>query len=187
MMHSARLQQGNVLFVSLVMLLLLSLFAFSAFNSSTGGARIVSNTQVRQEAMASAQQAIENTISSTLFSTQSAAVAAAPIKVDVNGDGIIDYTAVISPAPKCYRRSVVKTAELDPSVVIDLPCFKSSSVQGSGIFSDTGAVTAGDSLCGQTEWSIRAEVSDPKSNTKVALNQGVALRALVTDAIKICL
>lgn len=187
MIRRTRLQQGNVLFVSLIMLLLLSLFAFSAFNTSTGGARIVSNTQVRQEAVASAQQAIENTISSTLFSTKSALVAATPITVDVNGDGVVDYTAIISPAPKCYRKSAVKTADIDPTLATDLPCLKSSSLQGSGVDSDTGALTAGDSLCAQTEWNIRAEVSDPKSNTKVALNQGVAVRVLVTDAANACL
>lgn len=180
-------ERGNTLFMSLIFLVLLSLFAASAFNSSTGGARIVSNTQVRQEAVAAAQKAIGDVVSSTAFSKQPALVGATPITVDINGDGATDYTVTVTPQPKCYRTTVIKSTTLDPSSASDLACVQSAVVQGSGVDSPDSAVTAGNSLCAMTEWNIRAQVNDPKSNTKATINQGVTVRALQTDAQSLCL
>ena len=186
MMYRAK-ERGATLFMSLIFLVLLSLFAVSAFNSSTGGARIVSNTQVRQEVIAAAQKAIGDIVSSTAFSTAPALVGATPVLVDINGDGAADYTVTVTPQPKCYRTTVIKSTTLDPSSASDLACIQSSTVGGSGFDSPDSAVTAGNSLCATTEWNIRAQVNDPKSNTKATLNQGVTVRALATDAASTCL
>lgn len=185
-MHRSN-ERGSALFMSLIFLVLLSLFAVSAFNSSTGGARVVSNTQIRQEVVAASQKAIEDVVSSSTFSTNPKLVGETPITVDMNGDGVTDYVVTVMPQPKCYRTSVIKSVTLDPTSAGDLACVQSSAVQGSGIDMPDSAVTAGNSLCAKTEWNIRAQVVDPKSKTKATMNQGVTVRTLQTEALTACL
>lgn len=180
-------ERGFSLFMSLIFLVLLSLFAVSAFNSSTGGARIVSNTQVRQEVVAAAQKAIGDIVSSSAFSTAPALVGATPVAVDINGDGVTDYTVNVTPQPKCYRTTTIKSTTLDSTSASDLACIQSSVVGNSGFDYQDSPVTAGNSLCANTEWNIRVQVNDPKSNTKATINQGVSLRSLATDAQSNCL
>ena len=48
-------QRGATLVLALIFLVLMSLFALSAFNSSSSNLRIVGNTQARQESLATAQ------------------------------------------------------------------------------------------------------------------------------------
>ncbi|HEX2539949.1 MAG TPA: PilX N-terminal domain-containing pilus assembly protein [Caldimonas sp.] len=186
--HSPRLgaarQRGVTLIVALVMLLAMALLAVWAYNGSTGNLRIVGNTQVRQEAFAAAQAAIETTISSSLFVQDAAAVAASPIPVDVHGNGTAAYTARLEPAPLCYRVRPVGSAELDPTVPTDLPCMMSQAPNG--IESELPGAAAGASLCSDMEWNIRAVVTDAPSGTSVAANQGVAVRGFVTDAATGC-
>ena len=52
--------------------------------------------------------------------------------------------------------------------------------------SSGGVGAAGNSLCANTEWNVRAEVADARTGAKVAVNQGVAIRVLETDAANSC-
>lgn len=52
-------QQGAVLLVSLIMLIMLTLLGVAAINTSTVNLKIVNNMQYRAESIAAAQQAIE--------------------------------------------------------------------------------------------------------------------------------
>ncbi|HAL39750.1 MAG TPA: hypothetical protein DCP03_17240, partial [Polaromonas sp.] len=61
-MTSKAHQRGATLLVAMIFLILMSLFAISAFKSSTGNLRIIGNMQSRQEAIAVGQKAIEDTI-----------------------------------------------------------------------------------------------------------------------------
>lgn len=182
----ARGQRGATLIVALVMLVALAMLGIWSFNLSTSNVRIVGNTQARQEALAAAQAAVEQTISSPLFVQQAAAVAASPVPIDTNGDGTADYEARLSPQPSCYRVRVLKVNELDPSSSADLSCLGSSSAQNSGIEVEGAAPPAGDSLCADSEWNVRAEVRDLASHASVAVNQGVAVRSLSTDTANAC-
>ena len=180
-----RSQRGVTLIVALIMLTVLGLLAGWAVKSGTTNLRIVNNMQARQEAFSAAQSAIESTISSVNFSQQPAAVAANPIPVDLNGDGVADMTATLTPAPSCYRWRAIKTAELDPSLAADRACLGSSSASTAGL--DNGAgTTGGDSLCADSEWNVRAEVVDAASNATVRINQGVSMRGVITDVINTC-
>lgn len=181
-----RQQRGMTLIVALVMLVALAMLSVWAVKTSTTNMRIVGNTQVRQEAVAAAQGAIEKTISSTLFIQEAAAVAAGPIPVDVDGDGIADYEARLSPKPACYRVRVLKVNELDPDVSADLVCLGSSSAVNAGIEVEGSAPTTGDSLCADSDWNVRAEVKDTRSSASVAVNQGIAVRSLSTDTANAC-
>ncbi len=177
-------QRGVTLIVALVMLLAMALLAVWAYNGSTGNLRVVGNTQVRQEAFAAAQAAIESTISSSLFVQDPVAVAGSPIPVDVHGNGTPAYAARLEPAPTCYRVRPVAAGELNPSVATDLPCLLSQAPNG--IESELPGPPAGASLCSDMEWNIRAVVSDAATGTNVAANQGVAVRGFVTDAATGC-
>lgn len=180
-------QRGSTLIVTLLFLVLMSMFAVSGFNSSSANLRVVGNMQARQESTAAAQAAVENTISSTEFTTDSEAVAATPFPVDINGDGTVDYRVRMVPKPSCYRVRPIKSAQLDVALAADLACMRSGVVQFSGLDSADLAATAGNSMCSQTEWNIRAEVADARTGANVALNQGVAVRVLETDAQNSCL
>ena len=183
--QSHHAQRGVTLIVALIMLTALGLLAGWAVKSGTANLRIVNNMQARQEAFSVAQAAIESTISSANFSQQPAAVAANPIPVDLDGDGVPDMTATLTPAPTCYRWRAIKTAELDPALAADRACLGSSAAITAGL--DNGAsTTGGDSLCADSEWNVRAEVVDAASNATVRLNQGVAMRGVITDVVNTC-
>ena len=180
-------QQGATLVVAMIFLILMSLFAVTAFKNSTGNLRIVGNMQSRQEAIAVGQKAIEQTISSSYFTTNPANVAATPVQVDIDGNGTMDYTATLNPQPHCFRTKAIKSNELNPSLPADLACMKSSTVQQGGLDIPNAAADAGNSLCANSEWNVGAQVVDLRSGTKVELNQGIAVRVLETDAANSCI
>ena len=183
--QSHHAQQGVALIVALIMLTALGLLAGWAVKSGTANLRIVNNMQARQEAFSAAQAAIESTISSVNFSQQPAVVAANPIPVDLDGDGVADMTATLTPAPTCYRWRAIKTSELDDTRAADRACLGSSSASTAGL--DNGAgTTGGDSLCADSEWNVRAEVVYATSNATVRINQGVAMRGVITDVVNTC-
>ena len=177
-------QRGVTLIIALVMLTVLGLLAALAVKAGAMNLRVLGNMQARQQVLSVAQTALETTLSSPEFSQQPATVAARAIPVDIDGDGVADLSAQLSPAPACYRLRVVKMAELDAAVETDRLCMKSSSAANAGI--DTGSATGGDSMCADSEWRLRATVNDAATGASVAVNQGVSLRGLVTDAVNAC-
>jgi Tfp pilus assembly protein PilX len=180
-------QRGAALVVVLVLLLLVGWFALSAFLVSGQHLQIVGNSQVRAQAAAAAQRAIEQTISSNLFTQDPAAVAAAPISTDVDGDGVVDFTATLTPQPKCIRIRPIKTSELNIADPKDRVCLQSSGAGGSMLIDRSGApVAAGDSMCSNSEWNVAAAVTDVASGSSVAVNQGVAIRVAAIDGATFC-
>ena len=180
-------QRGATLLVAMIFLLLISLFAVSAFKSSTSHLRIVGNMQVRQESVAAAQQAIEQTISNSLFTISPQQVAASPVGVDLDGDGKTDYTAQLNPTPRCYRTQPIKTAQLNPDVPADQACMQSAALQQSGIEMPDMGTTSGNSLCAHSEWDVSAKVTDARTGSDVVVHQGVLVRVLEANANADCL
>ena len=176
-------EHGATLVVALIVLVLMALGAAQAFKGSTNNLRVVGNAQARQEMTAAANDAIEQTLSSALFTIDPTAVAAAAIPVDIDGDGVSDADVQLSPAPTCYRVKPIKEQQLDVALASDRACMKGS---GGNIGIDNGSNVAGDSLCSETEWRLRAVVSEAKTGTQVAANQGVAMRVLAVDASNTC-
>ena len=173
--------------ITMIFLILMSLFAVSAFKSSNGNLQIIGNMQSRQESIAVGQKAIEQTISSTLFTSNPALVAATPVNVDIDGRGTATYTATLNPQPHCYRTKTIKSNELNIDLAADLACMTSGVLQQSGLDSADAAANAGNSLCANSEWNIGAQVVDLRSGAKIVVNQGVAVRVLTTDAANSCL
>lgn len=184
---SASAERGAALLVVLVMLLLVGWFAISSFVVTGQHLQIVGNSQVRQQATATAQRAIEQTISSNLFTQDPAAVAAAPIATDIDGDGVDDFTARLTPQPACIRIRPIKTAELNIADARDRVCLQSSGTPGTMVIDRPGAaVAAGDSMCSNSEWNVAAAVSDAVSGSSVTVNQGVAIRVAAIDGENFC-
>lgn len=179
-------QRGATLIITMIFLVIMSLMAVTAINLTTTNARITGNAQLRNEALSAAQVALAKTISSTEFATNPQAIAKAPFDVDINGDGKVDYIVKRDPQPKCNKVKTIKSNQLDPTIPADLGCMGTSQVQNSGVDSASLGASGGDTMCANSEWNIRAYVQDPASNTVVAINQGVGLRVLITDADAAC-
>ncbi len=179
-------QRGATLVVALIFLVLMSLFAINAFMGSSTNLRVVGNMQVRQEAVSAAQDALEATISNTDFAFKPAAVASAPVNVDIDGNGSTDYVVRLTPQPTCYRVMPIKNNQLDPTVAADRECITSSLIRNSGIDTSAATVSSDDSLCSNTEWNLRAQVTDTRTGALVAVNQGVGIRVLTSDAATSC-
>jgi len=180
--------RGATLVVALIFLVLMGLFAISAFNSSGSNMRVVGNTQARQESTAAAQLALERTISSSDFVANPAGVESTPIRVDMDGDGKVDYTAKMTPAPKCFRAQAITKLPPAPKRGSDVysPC-RTRQQQG-GTFEEY-ATPSGEidpESCANTEWNVRSTVSDPSTHTEVALNQGVAVVAFGNQVSSQC-
>jgi Tfp pilus assembly protein PilX len=92
-------QRGATLVVGMVMLLVLTLLVVSSIRMSNTNLKVVGNMQVRDEAVAAAQQAIEALLSDVNnFYTPAAQTAT----VDINNDGTADYTVSIA-VPVCQK------------------------------------------------------------------------------------
>lgn len=179
-------QRGATLVMALIFLVLLSLFAVNAFLGATSGQRIVGNMQSRQESQAAAQTVIEQVLSSEAFARQPAAVASAPVTVTVGG---VAYTVRLTPPPSCYRVRTVKNSELDATIAGDRSCMRSGSLQQPGVEQSSAQLTgqvADTSLCADTEWNIRAQVTDGRTGAQMAVHQGVAIRMAESDANLLC-
>jgi len=141
-------QRGATLLVSLIMLVVLTLFAVSGFNLSSINLKIAGNFQEQKRIEAAAQQAIEVVISSpTAFS-----LAPTAQTVCVNGVGApcTGGTNVAVGAPRCNY-----------------------AVTAKGYTKQIGTLTPED-----TDWEIRAVASDATSGANAALVQGVRIRLL---------
>lgn len=179
-------QRGATLVVALIFLVLMSLFAVNAFMGSSTNLRVVGNMQVRQEAISAAQNALESTISSTTFALAPATAASTPLNIDIDGNGSTDYQVRLTPQPSCYRVMPIKNNQLDPTVPADRECITSSLVRNPGIDTSAATISSDDSLCSNTEWNLRAQVTDTRTGAAVAVNQGVGLRVLSSDAATSC-
>ena len=164
-------QAGATLLVALVMLVILTLFAITAINFTNINTKIVGNTQLKKEAEAASQQAIEQVIS-TDFTTNPQP---STVNIDINNDGTNDY-AVAVPAPACLVSLPIKLVNLDIAKTDDRPCFASGKVTTSGY---VGAASGGASLCSNTQWDVQATVTDPNSGAKVTTHQGISKRVAV--------
>jgi Tfp pilus assembly protein PilX len=145
-MKSQHQQQGSTLLVSLIFLVVITLFGVSAINTSSLNLRIAANSQFQTQAEAAAQLGIEQAIGSlTTFTSPSVQT----ITLDVNKDGTTDYTATVSAAT----------------------CLSSKAASGySAEYCATGACP------NDTNWELVSTVNDAATGAKVTVRQGVKVR-----------
>lgn len=154
-----RAQRGATLAVGLIMLVLITVMVTSAFNVSSTNLTSVGNMQFRDEAIAAANKAIEQVLSSPFTDSP----AGQAIDVDINNDDTPDYEVVFA-APSCVSDSEIVVAGAAPSSV---SLGSSFAVAGSTFH--------------QTIWDLSASVSDADvSGASVQVRQGV--RVLLTQA-----
>ena len=165
-------QRGSTLMVALIMLVLLTLIAVSAINSTTPSIQVVGNAQHRDEASAVAQQAIEQVISSSDFTV---APASSVISVDINKDGTPDYTAQIK-KPDCLSSLVLTNAQLNFDIGADQKCSSSDKKTNTGIIGASGVVATTQSWCFKQSWEIQVTATDNNSGASTTIHQGVFLR-----------
>lgn len=153
-------EKGAALVVGMIMLVLITLMLITALNLGTTNFRAMTNMQFRSEAIAAANQAIEQVISSPF----TAAPAAEAIDIDVDNDADTDYTVQVA-VPECVFAAQAFGA--DPSS-LSLPVSMSASSTWN------------------TVWDVDASVdgADPAnvSGTSVRVHAGV--RVLLTEAEK---
>lgn len=161
MMISAtrRTQQGATLIVGLIMLVLLTLVVTSAFMLSSGNLKSVGNMQFRNEAIAAANVAIEQIISSDFTTLPASSI----IPVDIDQDGTNDYTVNIM-TPVCVQAVSISTS-----------------------IATLSGVTSGvpSTIDYNTVWDIEARITSA-SNTagaKVTIWQGVRKRLTETQYV----
>ena len=149
-------QRGATLIIGLIMIVLITLIVVNAFMLSSSNLKSVGNMQVRDEAVAAANEALELVVSSAFTD----APVAQTINVDINKDGVVDYVVEMD-VPICTR--VAAATPASPSHV-EL-----------GAAMSTGTTW-------NTDWDLSARVTDVKSGAVVQVHQGV--RALLTQTQK---
>ena len=169
-------QRGVTLIVSLIMLLLITILAVTSFRLATANLQIAGNMQHRQEAMAAAQSAIEQVVSSTQFTTTPANAVPNPCNgvanttcTDVNGDGLTDITVVVT--LNCLAIQPIPVSSLDFSNPNDAGCL----VNASQSFGVVGGTTA-NSMCANSVWDTQATATDAVTSATYVIHEGTAVR-----------
>ena len=166
-------QTGMTLFVAMIILVMITLLVTSAFKVSNTNVKIVSGMQGRQEAIAASQSAIEQTISSAFFTANPAIVAATPVTIDINNDGVDDYTVTMA-QPKCLRTAPVVLS--NPPTKTQLDC------AGSSRFPAATTPT----WCSNTIWEVAATTTDKLTAATTTVRQGVGMTVEITSAKSAC-
>ena len=166
-------QRGLTMFVAMIILVMVTLLVVSAFRVSNTNLKIVSGMQGRQEALASAQAAIEQVLSDDFFSENPTIVAATPIEVDINGDATGDFTVTMD-MPRCLRTAPVVMG--NPPTQLQLDC------AGSSRFPSATTPT----WCSNTIWELSATTTDRLTAAKTTVRQGVGMTVEITNAKTAC-
>lgn len=147
-------QGGAALVVGLIMLVLITVMLLAALNLGTTNFRAVGNMQFREEAVAAANAAIQERLSSTFDSVPATSIA----EVDINQDGIYEQVSV---TPTCIAAYQVFSSP--PSSLSLGPTMSAAPVW-------------------MTSWDITATVADAQTGASVAISSGV--RVQLSDAEK---
>ncbi|HEY0585696.1 MAG TPA: hypothetical protein VGD52_06155 [Pseudoduganella sp.] len=173
-------QRGATLLVGMIMLLLITLLAITSFKLTKGNLQAAGNAQQRDQAVSSAQGAIEQVISSTQFTSTPANAIPNPCGnvpntscVDVNGDGVTDVTVGVT--AKCISAQVIPAAALDFTKADDAGC-----LMGAGQEFGVEGGASNNSLCANTLWDVQAVATDTLGNAQATVNQGAAVRVPAT-------
>ncbi|UJP04834.1 MAG: pilus assembly PilX N-terminal domain-containing protein [Nitrosomonas sp.] len=153
-------QSGATLIVGLIILVSITLLMISAFSLSGGNLKAVSNMQYRNEAIAAANMAIEQTINLNFAAIDSANYPET-IEIDIDQDNIIDYLVTIK-APLCIR------AGLAPSSTKE----EDSSGQNSNIANSVDYLTL---------WEIEVTAQNQATGALVTAKQGISKQLTLSE------
>lgn len=151
-------QRGATLIIGLILLVLVTVGVVAAYNVGSSNLKVVANVQARDESIGSARIAMEQVIGSN-FTNNIAAQTPQTIQVDIDGDLQTDYTVVVA-VPLCVR--AVQASGASPSEV----------ELGEGLST---------SAFWNTDWEIRAVLTNASTGATVRMVQGVRLRQNESD------
>lgn len=151
-------QQGATLVVGLIMLVMTTLLTVSAFTLSGNNLKAVGNMQYRNEAIAAANMAIEQTIGLNYAAIDPANYPES-VDVDIDQDDLPDYTVDI-PAPFCVSAIKADADLLSLSGV-------NANIQNSSDY--------------WTLWEIRADATSVATGASVTARQGIRKRLTLSE------
>lgn len=159
-----RTQRGAALLISLIMLLMITALVMSALAMSISNVKAISNNQFRDQALAAANAAIEQVISSPFTDDPTAE----EIDVDIDKDDTIDFTVAIQ-QPICAEVIEIPATSTPPS----------SLSLGEGFTVTTAAYYI-------TTWDLDASVTDVRTQAAVRVHQGVRVKLNQTQFNSVC-
>lgn len=187
-------QQGAVLVIALIMLLITTLIAISAFDMGSNNLHVVANLEGRQQAQKAAEAALEIAVSDLTLLIDSLGINSQRAVYycqgkknhrcyDINGDGQIDIEVdLANPLPQCIRLARQRNNDLDPADRSDQGCFLGAQQVGS----IDGAASGGMSMCSNAIWDIWARAVDLDSQAEARIRQGVGIRVSINDTDTLC-
>ncbi len=152
---SKQSQCGMTLLVGMIMLVLITMLVTTAFTMSTSNLKAVGNMQAHDQAIAAANVALEQVLSSPFTTTPQAE----SINVDNNNDGTADYVVAIA-TPVCVRASIDTLASKSD---IDNPLLSTIDQWN-------------------TVWDVQAVVTDANTGANTTVSAG--MRVLLTQSQK---
>lgn len=186
-------QQGLVLISSIVMLVMMSLIAISMIRLGTRHTQVVNNEQLRVEAEAAANYALDLVLNDSANTWDVYEGAGRSEKVNI---GLNDMTAASTTAIdvtvhqlQCRRIRVLKNEELISSQggmnfvsASNASCFGGGQNQMTIVDTGSGASSSGDSLCASALYEVRAQTSDARLlGANVVITQGVNVMRSVLE------
>lgn len=179
-------QSGAVLLIGMVMLMMLTLMALGVIRLSMSHTQIVNNEQVRTEATAAANYALDMMVLNTPASDWATADNDVYINLGTTSD--VDTVAssikVTVKKPTCTRQRVIQNSELvklkDGAFYVpdvDSTCFGSGGSPLTIVDPALLGVAKGDSLCATVLYEVQATANDAKLlNATATVIQGVEVR-----------
>jgi hypothetical protein len=169
-------EQGSVLLVTMVFLLLFAIVATTVFRGSQTSVQAVGNMQWRTEAINASNEVVANILSDNVFITnalthgmKSTASPNGKFSTDVNGDGTPDISVNID-SIVCSYFAEVKQEDLDPDNPADLACMNSGNMPAA-------------TFCSEVQFSVLLTATDPVSAASVQIEQGVGVRV---SSVELC-
>ncbi len=161
---TSKQQRGAALVVGLIMLTLITVMVTSSYSLSASNLKAVGNMQFRSEAVAAANKAIEQVLSSPFTNAPTGET----IDVDLNSDGITDYHVQFA-TPVCVGASQAAASAMPPS----------SSSLGSAFAAPPGDY--------ETVWDLDATVTAANgSGATVTVHQGVRVLLPQSQYASVC-
>jgi hypothetical protein len=164
-MHSR--QRGVVLVISLILLLAVTFMIVTSSNLVQTDLKIVQNMESREAARSAAISAIEEAISTGLFTTNTLNLFDDPCDVntrcyDLNGTlDTSDDIRVTLTEPTCVIVTPIENADLDVfNNAGDASCFLPPAVY---------------SMCANSVWEFQAVATDPLTGASVTVRQGISV------------
>jgi Tfp pilus assembly protein PilX len=156
-----RKQRGVItIFITIVMLLLVTVMVVTAYSLSTMNLRSVGNLQSREEAIAAANLIIEVTVDSPFYTVPTAVADQA---VDINNDNSTDFLVNLA-EPRCVR---------------------AMKVASTGIYSVQVQGMAGGNNW-NTVWELEATARDETTGTSVTVLHAVRILMNSTQKNLVC-